>query len=70
METKLEDLKVHFFDEVLTCAAKLQPANNADSTGNKSQLPDIPFSVNYTPEDFGEELLTCIKDLPAAQVKN
>jgi len=69
METKLEDLKAHFFYEVLTSAAKLQPANDADSTGNKSQLPDIPFTLNYTPEEFGEELLTCISDLPAVQVK-
>jgi len=62
---KIVGLEAYFCNEVLTCALRLQPADmDGNGTTETSQL-DTSLSLKFT---FGEELLTCIKDLPAAQV--
>jgi len=65
MKGKIVDLEAHFCNEVLKCASRLQMDGNG--TTETSQL-DTSLSLKFTPEKFGEEFLTCIKDLPAAQV--
>ena len=66
MANKLPDLEKHFCEKVLTCASRLQSANGSE----KSFCLEFPVSLRFSAESFGEELLRCIENLPAAQVKN
>ena len=59
----LEDaLDVHFAQEILTCASRLQSTGHTEADQTQTTL-----SVD-TGENFGLELLYCIEGLPAAEV--
>jgi len=60
MVYKIKELQEHFCNKVLKCAQRLQLTENNES----HRLPP----VEYSSELFGEELLSCIEHLPAAQV--
>lgn len=55
-------LEEHFCTNVLTCASRLQSTGPANDKAHPA-----PIAVS-TPDQFGKELLKCIKGLPAAKV--
>jgi len=64
LSNKLPDLKAHFCEKVLTCASRLQCANASQCSS------ELPVSLRFSPDSFGEELLRCLENLPAAQVNS
>jgi len=63
MIAQLPELETHFCEKVLACALRLQSANVEDQSSS-----DIAVSVGFSATSFGEELLRCIENMPAAQV--